>query len=96
MIATTVDEYRDALAARHLACEAHRQIVRDAMTSAVKIIAKHLGGSRSSVRRSVRHIDNALAVLDRLGYSEQATDLRFRISVSAAAKQATTTEGEQI
>ena len=35
-------------------------------------------------------------VLDRLGYSEQATDLRFRIAVSAAANQATTTEGEQI
>ena len=57
---------------------------RKAMTRAVGIIARHLGARTSHVRRSVRCLDNALAVLDRLGFQEQATDIRFDLSLSDA------------
>ncbi|CAB4204196.1 hypothetical protein UFOVP1387_50 [uncultured Caudovirales phage] len=62
---------------------------RKAMTRAVGIIAKHLGARTSHVRRSVRCVENALAILDRLGYDDQATVIRFEMAMNSSPSHLT-------
>jgi hypothetical protein len=62
---------------------------RKAMTRAVGIIARHLGARASHVRRSVRTVENALAVLDRLGFDDQATVIRLEMAMNSSPSHLT-------
>jgi hypothetical protein len=62
---------------------------RKAMTRAVGIIARHLGARTSQVRLSVRTVENALAVLDRLGFHDQATVIRFEMAMNSSPSHLT-------
>jgi hypothetical protein len=71
----------------------HLQAVRrECLTVAVRVIARHRRSSQQTVRQSVKTVENALAVLDRIGQIDLATSLRFAISRAASPSQSTVIE----